>query len=459
MATVFVIGAGPAGLFAAQKIAQAGHETIIFNRDIKPGGLAEYGIYPVKDKMKVGLRKQFEKVLSLPNVHYFGHVPVGANSLVTFDALRSLCPSALVFAVGAQGTKKLGMAGEDALGVYSAKDFVYYYNQLPPFAGLDFSTGKRVAIVGMGNVMVDIARWLLLDSPNRNVEEVVVVARRGPLEAKFDDKEFAHIHMHLDRKAFQDELLRVKDRMEAVGQDIARVPEETFVCLKKFPDEPLVTPRLTFRFLCSPCAITTGPDGRIAKLTLAENYLLKRDESIASKPTGETREIDVDTLIFAIGDSHDPSLGIPFASGSYACNPDEAAPEAKYQVFDPHTAGICEGCFLVGWARKPSEGLVGIARHDGETGAAHVLEYLSKKGVGPAGLPARPSAQHCASVEEIAQFLEQRDVRAVTKADLQFLRAAEEQQAKRRGLAFFKFSDDEEMLSAIEQAKAAAVGT
>jgi ferredoxin--NADP+ reductase len=130
MATVFVIGAGPAGLFAAQKIAQAGHEVVIFNRDIKPGGLAEYGIYPVKDKMKIGLRKQFAKVLSLPNVHYFGHVPIGGNSPLTLEALRHFRPAAMVFSVGAQGTKKLGMPGEDAGGVYSAKDYVYHYNLL-----------------------------------------------------------------------------------------------------------------------------------------------------------------------------------------------------------------------------------------------------------------------------------------------------------------------------------------
>src|SRR5215470_14499500 len=103
MATVFVIGAGPAGLFAAQKIALAGHEVVIFNRDIKPGGLAEYGIYPVKDKMKVGLRKQFAKVLSLPNAHYFGHVPVGIESPVSIETLRQFHPAAMVFAVGAQG--------------------------------------------------------------------------------------------------------------------------------------------------------------------------------------------------------------------------------------------------------------------------------------------------------------------------------------------------------------------
>src|SRR5213078_5372975 len=127
-------------------------------------------------------RKQFAKVLGLPNVHYFGHVPVGANSPVSIDTLREFKPAAMVFAVGAQGTKKLGLPGEAALGVYSAKDFVYYYNQLPPFASQDFSVGKRVVIVGMGNVMVDIARWLMVDSPDCKTEEVIVIARRGPLE-------------------------------------------------------------------------------------------------------------------------------------------------------------------------------------------------------------------------------------------------------------------------------------
>src|SRR5579859_4438305 len=99
--TVFVIGAGPAGMFAAQKIAQGGYEVIILNRDIKPGGLAEYGIYPTKDKMKIGLRKQFAKVLSLPHVHYIGHLPVSSESPLSVPELREFSPSALVFAVGA----------------------------------------------------------------------------------------------------------------------------------------------------------------------------------------------------------------------------------------------------------------------------------------------------------------------------------------------------------------------
>ena len=446
MATVFVVGAGPAGLFAAQKIALAGHEVIIFNRDVKPGGLAEYGIYPVKDKMKFGLRKQFAKVLSLPNVHYFGHVPIGMNSPVSIEALREFKPAAMVFAVGAQGTKKLGLAGENASGVYCAKDFVYFYNQLPPFASQDFSTGKRVAIIGMGNVMVDIARWLILDDPAHRVEEVIVIARRGPLEAKFDDKEFAHIHMYLDREAFQEELLRVQERMKAVGQDPARVAQETFVCLGKFPDQPKTTPRLMFRFLNSPVSITPGPDGRIAKLTVAENLLVERNGGIAAKATDQTTDLEVDTMIFAIGDMHDPSVGLPYGKDGYVTSATEADPSACYQVFDPTCTTNCQGMFVVGWARKPSEGLVGIARHDGEVGAACVTQYLN-------GIQAPASS----SAEEIARTLQAKGARLVSKSDLALLGKVEEREAQSRGLTYFKFSDDDEMLSAIEQEKSVSV--
>jgi ferredoxin/flavodoxin---NADP+ reductase len=442
MATVFVVGAGPAGMFAAQKLALGGHEVVIFNRDVKPGGLAEYGIYPIKDKMKIGLRKQFAKVLGLPNVHYFGHVPVGANSPIRIETLLEFRPAAMVFAVGAQGNKKLGMAGEDARGVYSAKDFVYHYNQLPPFASRDFSTGKRVAIIGMGNVMVDIARWLLLDAPNRTAEEVIVIARRGPLEAKFDEKEFAYVQEFLDRAVFAAELQRVKGRMEAVGQDIAKVREETFMCLTKVPDPQATIPRLTFRFLSSPTAISVGPDGRIARLTVADNLLVSRDGNLAAKPTGTTSELDVDTLIFAIGDMHDSSLGLPFGPQGYVTNLDPNSPKSSYEVFDPASGRVQNGVFVTGWARKPSEGLVGIARHDGEVGAAHVLQYLE-------GAPEQPTA----SAAEIARSLAKKGIQIVLKSDLQWLAKAEERECQVRGNPYYRFPDDAAMLAAIERAK------
>lgn len=447
MKTVFVIGAGPAGMFAAQKIAQGGHEVIILNRDIKPGGLAEYGIYPTKDKMKIGLRKQFAKVLSLPNVHYFGHVPVSSQAAVTIDDLRQFSPAAIVFAVGAQGTKKLGLPGETAKGVYAAKDFVYSYNLLPPFTSHDFSTGKRVAIIGMGNVMVDIARWLMIDAPHKTAEEVIVVARRGPFEAKFDKKEFDYIEEFLDRKAFAEELRRIQPQLASVGQDISKLAEETFpVLATPAEDHPQGKPRLRFRFLCSPQAIHGDTGGRIDHLTVTENVLSEKDGNIACKATDKTADLDVDTMIFAIGDVADPAVGLPYHRDSYVINPDQSDPKrAAYELFDPQTGKVLEGMYAVGWARKASDGLVGIARHDAEVGAVHVLEYLKTA----------PESQMTAS--QIEDWLRGKELQMVTKPDLECLGRAEEQEAKRRGVLWFKFAEDEAMLAAIAAEKTKAV--
>ena len=282
----------------------------------------------------------------------------------------------------------------------------------------------------------------MLDCPNRQTEEVIVIARRGPLEAKFDEKEFAHIEMYLDRKAFHDELQRVKDRLAAVGQDIAKVPEETFPSLIKNPDQPAMDARLRFRFLSSPTAISAGPDGRIARLTVADNILIARDGSTSAKATDQTTELDVDTLIFAIGDVHDPLVGLPCCPTGYATNA-SGEPGANYEVFDPATGKVMSGVYVAGWARKASEGLVGIARHDGETGAARVLQYLAELKTPPGS----------ATPDEITRFLERKGVRAVSKSDLALLGAVEEREAKARGLTYFKYSDDSDMLSAIEQEK------
>jgi len=441
MKTVFVVGAGPAGLFAAQKIAQAGHQVVILNRDIKPGGLAEYGIYPTKDKMKVGLRKQFAKVLSLPNVHYFGHVCIAEQGCLCIDELREFNPSAIVFAVGAQGTKKLGLEGSSARGVYSAKDFVYFYNQLPPFASQDFSIGKSVAVIGMGNVAVDLAHWLLVDAPEKP-DEVVVVARRGPFEAKFDQKEFAFVERYLDREAFLQELQRIQPQLAAVGQDINKVAEDTFPILAKRAERH-GPGRLLFRFLSSPSSIHTDGEGRINRLRVSENVLVQRDGNTACKATERNADLDVDTMIFAIGDAADPSVGLPCGPEGYLINPDTTDPQrAAYEVYDKERSCAMEGVYVVGWARKASEGLVGIARHDAEVGAIHVLKYLDS-------VPDKESATPAA----IKHSIESKGLRVVDKTDLEHLAKAEEEQARAKGISWFKFSDDEPMLAAIDEQK------
>jgi ferredoxin/flavodoxin---NADP+ reductase len=447
MKTVFVVGAGPAGLFAAQKIAMSGHQVFLFNRDIKPGGLAEYGIYPLKDKMKFGLRKQFAKVLGLPNVHYFGHIEVGEQGDLTLADLRAMEPAAMVFACGAQGYNALGLPGEDCSGVYSAKDFVYGYNLLPPYAARDFSTGKRIAIIGMGNVAADIMRWLLRDDPQRQTEEVIVVARRGPYEAKFDKKEIEHVEEYISREDFLCELDRIRAICEACNQDLSpqNLGESTFpFLLKTFPAEP--GPKLTFRFLSSPKEIIEGPDGRIEKLIVTENDLaLRADGSTQAKATDRTAVLDVDTLIFAIGDKHDPTVGLPMGPDGYATKPAPEGPkEPGYEAWDPALNELLHGIFVVGWARLASTGLVGIARHDGEEGAKKVLEYLTDK----------PDSGELSADGLLAAF-RAKGATPVTKQDLEILSRIEEQQARARNLTSFKFSDDDTMLQAIQSEREA----
>ncbi|RME08228.1 MAG: hypothetical protein D6803_01740 [Anaerolineae bacterium] len=260
--TVAVIGAGPAGLNAAKKLAQAGVHVVVFNRDIKPGGLAEYGIYYDKYKMKQGLRRQFLQILADERIHYFGNVRIGRHGDLTLDDVRALGFQAVLVAAGAQGTKWLGLPGEDLKGVYHAKDLVYHYNKLPPFSQREYDIGRRVALIGVGNVMVDIAHWVIRDL---KVDEVTAVARRGPAEVKFTRKELENVAANLDVEALDAEIERVADRMKAVGQD----PEEAkaFILSALPKAKPAVSEtRFRFAFLSSPTRILGDESGRVRGL-------------------------------------------------------------------------------------------------------------------------------------------------------------------------------------------------
>jgi ferredoxin--NADP+ reductase len=252
--------------------------------------------------------------------------------------------------------------------------------------------------------------------------------------------------MHLDRKLFQQELERVRDKIAACGQDISKVAEATFPALVKHPNQELVMPRLRFRFLSSPKEIHAGPDGRINRLTVTENLLVPKDGGTASKGTDQTADLDVDTMIFAIGDVADPRLGLPYGRDGYVTRPNPDDPKAPvYEVFDPQKKEVLPGVFVVGWARRASEGLVGIARHDGEVGAEKVLHYL-------AGIPDGAAV----AAEAVQRRLEAKGVKVVTKDDIALLGKVEEREAQKRGLVSFKFSDDASMLSAIDREKSNA---
>jgi len=109
---VAVIGAGPAGLYASQYLARQGVEVVLFNREIKPGGLVEYGIYPSKHKLRLGLLAQFRRILEMPKVHYLGNIIVGQNGDIEVEQLREMGFDAFMVTTGAQSIQRLTFQGK-----------------------------------------------------------------------------------------------------------------------------------------------------------------------------------------------------------------------------------------------------------------------------------------------------------------------------------------------------------
>ena len=424
---VAVIGAGPAGLFGARELATQGVRVAIFNRDIKPGGLAEYGIYPEKHIMKEGLRKQFRQTLDLANIDYFGNVSVGTRGDLTLDEIRALGFDAVLVTAGAQGTKSLGLTGEELEGVYHAKDVVYFYNKLPPFSQKKFRFGKRCAIIGAGNVMVDIARHLI---DVQKAEEVTAVVRRGPAEVNFSKDEMKHLIGYLDLEEFEREMERVRPALDAIHQDLEIGRHKIFDSLAK-ADPKTSNVKFHFEFLASPTAMY-GENGVLTQLEVEDNILIEKDGKTSAKGTGLKRTLDVDTVIFAIGDKVDESFGMPTEWNEFVKNKNP-----RFPIDGLSFESSVDGVFVGGWSRKASEGLVGYARKDGISAGKAVWAYLQTK-----------QAANVNS-EALAAKMKGLNKPIITKDDIKRLEAVEAEEAKKRGLEEFKFASNEEMLQAM----------
>jgi ferredoxin--NADP+ reductase len=432
---VAVVGAGPAGLFAARALAANGCRVLLLNRDIKPGGLAEYGIFLDKYKMKGGLRRQFQKILTDPRVTYLGNVTLGQSADLAVDDLRAAGFDALVFAIGAQGTKYLGVEGERLPGVYHAKDLVYHYNRLPPFAEQPFPMGRRVAIVGVGNVMVDIANYCVHYC---DCDAVIAIARRGPYEKAYDDREFEDIEDAFDRDLYRAEIARIRPRLGAAGQDA----DALLHALGQKPESPTRTrARLSFRFLASPRRVVAEA-GRVTGLEVEETRLERKGERINAVGTGELSVVPCDTVVFAVGDRVDPAAGLPYKDGLYLTTPGE---DPAYRVWDPATQQVLKGVYVVGWARRASDGVVGRARLDAETGIKQVVADL-------AALPPRPAAEADRVIAGVIDMLKARGAVVVPYADVVRIEDAERARASAAGVEEDKFPSNREMLEAIRRA-------
>jgi ferredoxin/flavodoxin---NADP+ reductase len=434
--SVAVVGAGPAGLFAAKELAEKGVNVALFNRDIKPGGLAEYGIYPDKLRMKEGLRKQFRTILGLNRVTYYGNVSIGQDADITLDQLRAMGFKAILVTAGAQGTKWLGLPGEDLNGVYHAKDLVYHYNHLPPFSQKVFHIGRRAAIIGVGNVMTDIARFLIKQA---EVKEIIVVARRGPGEIKFERNELQEIVANLDMQDFEVEVRRNRFLMLSLKQDPFEPIQFVRSALPKATPNNSKT-RLVIRFLLSPMRIIGDEDGKVIGLEVENNTLVERNGNLHARGLGTYKVLDVDTVIFAIGDRVDEKLGLPIEQNEFSKSPAPRFPidGNSYELYDPNTGEVIPDVFVAGWSRKASTGLVGVARRDGNLGARAVLQYLET-------MP--PSDED--PIRQIKDYLRQLDKMVVEKQDLLRLYEIERDKAAQLNVDEFKFATNEEMLGVL----------
>ncbi len=437
---VAIIGAGPAGLFAARELAKNGIHVTVFNRDIKPGGLAEYGIYPAKVRMKEGLRKQFAACLDLPNVTYLGNVQVGNHGNISLNGIRAVGFDAILVASGAQGTKWLGIPGEDLRGVYHAKDIVFHYNLLPPFSMHEYRIGKNIIVVGVGNVMMDIARYLIHD---RKVETVTAIARRGPAETKFSRKELEYVGSNFDLDEYKNELLKAAPIMRSIYQDpdlsLKFILESLETCVE-------ATSSTTFclKFLSSIKSIVGDDNDCVVGVEVEETTLIEKDGKIRAQGTGKNSRLACDTVIFAIGDGVDPQFGLPVDQYEFYKNPNPDFPieNESYEAYDPILMKAIEGVFFAGWARKASDGLVGLARKDGINAAQAIQQYLALRSPNDFG----------GQINFEQNFLRDHP-QIVNKHDIKILEDEEKKQAVLQGSEGFKFSTNTEMLDVIQRSK------
>jgi ferredoxin--NADP+ reductase len=182
-----------------------------------------------------------------------------------------------------------------------------------------------------------------------------------------------------------------------------------------------------------------GDNGILTGLEVEDNILVLKDGQLKARGTGHKRVLPLDTVIFAIGDKVDASVGLPVASNEFIKNPAPRFPvdHLSYEAFDPASQAAIPDIFVGGWSRQASDGLVGIARKDGINAARAVEQYLQT-------LPAmRPD------LDEVAKKMKSLSKPIITKDELHKLEAIETAEAQKRGQEEFKFASNEEMLQAL----------
>jgi ferredoxin/flavodoxin---NADP+ reductase len=357
---VAIVGAGPAGYFAAQALQNLQTDELSFAIDMierlpTPWGLVRSGVAPDHPKIKT-VSKVFEKVATAEGFSLYGNVELGTD--VSIDVLKAKY-DAVVIATGSATGKKLGIPGEDLPGSISAAQFVPWYNGHPDFA--DFSPEldcDTAVVIGAGNVAMDVARMLALEPAEldetdtalhaidalrkSNIRKVVISARRGPEHAAFTSPE-------------------LRDLPKLERTNVLMQPADIAAALERAGEEPEKEVRNNLEAMRLISELETGKHARTMEFQFLHTPTEFRgngkvEEIVFTTSTGEEKVIKCGLVITAIGYEADPIDGIPYEKGKVL-----------------NTEGrVAENVYVVGWAKRGPSGVIGTNKSD----AADVMNLL-----------------------------------------------------------------------------------
>jgi ferredoxin/flavodoxin---NADP+ reductase len=445
---VAIVGSGPAGFYAAEALLKRADTVIhvdMFDRLPTPFGLVRGGVAPDHQRMKT-ITRSYEKTAERPSFRFLGNVCLGRDLSVE-DLTRHY--QQIVYAVGSESDRRLGIPGEGTIRSTPSSVFVGWYNGHPDYrpAKIDLSV-PRVAVIGNGNVALDISRILLRNPDelaktdiadhalealrNSKVREVFVIGRRGPLQASFTPKE---LH-ELGEMEGVDVVVRSEDLAACEGPQDDPQKQQIADILREFHARPQADHRrkLHLWFLRSPTEIIADASG-VAGIRLEKTRLEERLAGpLAALGTGAIEELPVGMVLSAIGFAAQPIDGVPFDDKRLII----ANEDGRVVRSDSRT--VVPGQYVVGWARTGPQGLIGS--HKGAS--AHVVEHMIADTF---GLPSRDVRD----AEAIMDLLRSRLVQAVSFADWKQLDDVETARGERRGAPRDKITDIEAMLSLLGQ--------
>jgi ferredoxin--NADP+ reductase len=452
---VAIVGAGPSAFYAADYLLkQEGLEVEVdmFDRLPTPYGLVRAGVAPDHQKIKT-VTRAFALVAADPRFRFFGLVEIGRD--VMLEDLRRHYHQVL-FATGAQSDRRMEIPGEDLEGSHPATEFVAWYNGHPDYRDRQFDLAQeRVAIVGVGNVAIDVARILCLSREEllatdmadhaiealsqSRVREVYLLGRRGPAQAAFTNPEIKELGEMADADVIvrPDEVALDPISSAAIEQGNDRGTAKKMELLQGYAARQPAgrSKRLYLRFLVSPVEIHDDGHGHVAGLRLVRNTLEQgATGTISAKPTGQFEELPAGLVFRSVGYRGKPIAGVPFHE-RWGVILNE-----KGRVLGHDSQEPVRGLYVTGWIKRGPSGVIGTNKPDSVETVTGMLEDLA---AGRVNEPPEPTAAGA-----LALVLN-RQPRVVSFADWCKLDELECLRGQAQGRPRVKFTSVDEMLKAL----------